>query len=541
MGVRETVREARLRWLNAREEKRLETPIVSDELDGSKSSSKPKHNTNGTEDNPINLDEDDSPPSNENNKKPSTKPIVLLDLDSDLDSDHQQRPTKKVKTSPPSRSSPIEAFYTPIAPQKDSVGFDTLFPNSVYKTYQFLMQIDLDLLVPAIMRRTSVAPEIFIASQDLFHQEQYKDLPIHRIDLQILGWRLHHSKFMVNFHQKGTLEKPEKYVQIVVMTCNLTPVEFAYTGSLFWRSPLLPLGDGPPVGFGADLDQYLRLYSDERIKSLSDELAKYDFSGVRASFIGSSPVKAPNQGFKKLESILSQYKLNRPSDKKKVVLASCSSLGAAYKALPVANMITHVLAPLAAGLKAPLAPGTESYKTAQKNGKFKPIIVFPTNRELAEAEGQGVAQTFIFHDPKPGSENYKLTQNLFYKRDIDKEIRSTRKYVVNHSKVYLASDDYTSSSLGVDIHCLSWVMVGSFNLSKSAWGLPTKIGCTGNNWECGVVLSPAHYEEDVIFKPVWNTNRVQTVGTLDNEVPIRLPFPFPILKSEADEVFTKQR
>ncbi|GMM33416.1 tyrosyl-DNA phosphodiesterase 1 [Saccharomycopsis crataegensis] len=615
-NVRETVRD---HWLKKFENqkgtisttagtKKRKIPEEPEKVDGATK----KVKTEGSLDKPIEIVDDISSSEQEQEQEQlqiggSDKVIVLSDSDDDDDEisfvtksssstsvtfEKAIEDINKLRAAPISPSnesqkmkSPIKMFRTPIVPQKDAVNMSELFPNTIYKTYQFSMQIDLAFLMPLIMKNTSECPEIYLVTQDLFHWDEYHNkYPkgcLKKVFLGLPKWTLHHSKMMINFHQKGTLERPEKFVEIVIMTCNLTPVEFSFMGSCYWRSPLLPyIGSAFPTttptqqntSFGKDLRDYLRLYHDVAIKSLATDLEHYDFSSVRASFIGSAPRKTTTVsrglGFPKLSTILDTWNLKHHDSTKPPlrILAHMSSLAGPYKESPVANILTHVLCPIISGLDFPLPEGTRSYKDAKRIGNFEPMILFPTESDIQNAEGDGVSGSFVFNMAGNGTPNYELTKNLFYKRDIENEKKNhlehyKDKFLNNHTKVYMCSDDYSeytgnNGDKSITFNSIKWVMMGSFNLSKSAWGIPPRNnrdgGWTGRNWECGVVLSPEHYRDvgetrKISFRPVWNTDEYsgQVLGSSltssshaqDLDIAIRLPFRFPVLKAKSSEVY----
>lgn len=91
--------------------------------------------------------------------------------------------------------------------------------------------------------------------------------------------------------------------QVIIHTANMIAFDWTNMTQAVWRSPLLPkLASNAPrensseeMGSGGkfktDLMNYLKAYDTKRIicKSLIAELAKYDFSAIRAALVASVP------------------------------------------------------------------------------------------------------------------------------------------------------------------------------------------------------------------------------------------------------------
>lgn len=109
----------------------------------------------------------------------------------------------------------------------------------------------------------------------------------------------HHSKMMILFRHDDT-------AQVIIHTANLIPKDWTNMTNGVWKSPLLPkmtvapnmAASSPedhPVGSGErfkiDLLNYLRAYDKRKItcKTLTDELAQYDFSSIKAALVASVP------------------------------------------------------------------------------------------------------------------------------------------------------------------------------------------------------------------------------------------------------------
>ncbi|KAF2002350.1 phospholipase D/nuclease [Amniculicola lignicola CBS 123094] len=106
----------------------------------------------------------------------------------------------------------------------------------------------------------------------------------------------HHSKMMILFRH-------DDLAQVIIHTANMIPKDWGNMTQAVWQSPLLPLlsssdvidraTDQPhPIGSGerfeVDLMRYIDAYGN-RLRELKTQLVRYDFSTIRAAFIGSTP------------------------------------------------------------------------------------------------------------------------------------------------------------------------------------------------------------------------------------------------------------
>lgn len=104
----------------------------------------------------------------------------------------------------------------------------------------------------------------------------------------------HHSKMLV-------LIRHDDLAQVIIHTANMIPRDWRNMTQAVWRSPLLPLRpstndlsekENHPIGTGkrfkVDLLRYIGAYG-WRLSELKSQLKNYDFSAIRAAFIGSSP------------------------------------------------------------------------------------------------------------------------------------------------------------------------------------------------------------------------------------------------------------
>jgi tyrosyl-DNA phosphodiesterase-1 len=126
--------------------------------------------------------------------------------------------------------------------------------------------------------------------------------------------------------------------QVIIHTANMIDRDWSNMTQAVWASPLLPLlsqippsqsdaTEVHPIGSGerfkVDLFRYLEAY-EKRLKPLITQLQDYDFSSVRAAFIGSAPsrqkpaaatpARATSFGWLGLQEILSCVPIAKSKD-----------------------------------------------------------------------------------------------------------------------------------------------------------------------------------------------------------------------------------
>lgn len=187
------------------------------------------------------------------------------------------------------------------------------------------------------------------------------------------------------------LFRHDETAQVIIHTANMTAKDWTNMTNAVWRSPLLPLLDesssaaseapesaafGSGHGFKSDLLRYLRSYDRHKriCKPLVDELARYDFSHVKAALVASVPGKHDANaqpetawGWAALKTRLQSITC-RPGDSEIVVqISSLGTLGAKDDWLQ-----NTLFDSLAAGGKG-----------AAERPRFK--VVFPTADEVARS------------------------------------------------------------------------------------------------------------------------------------------------------------
>lgn len=396
----------------------------------------------------------------------------------------------------------------------------------------------------------------------------------------------HHTKMLILFRR-------DNLAQVVIHTANMTPKDWTNMTQAVWRSPLLPLlprlSTTPslkerfyPIGSGerfkVDLLRYLDKY-EKRLAGLTKQLAEYDFSAIRAAFIGSTPSrqnpslaqpeKQTSFGWLGLQEIMSSIPVLRQEKAPHIVIqvSSIATLGTEPTWLTnfqsVLSRHGHV--------------ENESETSSAKESTFivkRPSIdeslnatfnvIFPTLEEIRTSL-DGYESGASIHTRIESAQNQKQLEYFkpllcHWKHlsttatsssgssqiDASSSInRALRGPAAPHIKTYIRFSD--------DEHkTIDWAMLTSANLSKQAWG--DEVNKKGEvwiqSWEAGVVVWPALFAEDAVMVPVYGQDmpehhNVDATGGLSEAgsssksktvVGFRMPYDLPLSPYREDEV-----
>ncbi|PSN69293.1 phospholipase D/nuclease [Corynespora cassiicola Philippines] len=310
----------------------------------------------------------------------------------------------------------------------------------------------------------------------------------------------HHSKMVI-------LIRHDELAQVIVHTANMIPKDWMNMTQAVWRSPLLPVQsetspplDVHPIGTGerfkTDLLRYLNAYG-KRLSRLVDQLVQYDFSAIRAAFIGSVPARekpaerAPTHtswGWQGLQEILSSIPSSNPkptSSPPNIVtqVSSIATLG------PSPTWLKNFQSALSCSSAAP--------NTLPKSTKPTFNIVFPTAAEI-RASLDGYASGGSIHTKIQSTAQRKQLEYLqpllchwnpsavsLGASSSAKARRAERGPAAPHIKTYIRFGDAERTHI-------DWAVLSSANLSKQAWG--DVVNKKGEVWvqsyETGVVVWP---------------------------------------------------
>jgi tyrosyl-DNA phosphodiesterase-1 len=327
----------------------------------------------------------------------------------------------------------------------------------------------------------------------------------------------HHSKMLILIRHDGC-------AQVIIHTANMISKDWTNMTQAVWRSPLLPfhaasaVSSGPyTVGSGdrflVDLLCYLGKY-EKRLRRLIDQLALYDFSAIRAAFLGSAPsrqvVSAADPttqtsfGWLGLQQILSSIPITAWTNTKKpphIVLqvSSIATLGAAPTWL---SHFQSVLSRLRTPQQFPSSMQPE----------FN--IIFPTPEEVRTSL-DGYESGGSIHIKVQSAQQQKQLQYLHpllchWKQpssssptaSTESRQEAHRGLAAPHIKTYIRFSDATHKSI-------DWALLTSANLSKQAWGdVTNKQGEVRiQSYETGVLVWP-----ELFVEPGYEASMVPTFG-----------------------------
>jgi tyrosyl-DNA phosphodiesterase-1 len=348
-----------------------------------------------------------------------------------------------------------------------------------------------------------------------------------------------------------------------------------------WRSPLLPLLSskssdnvsnesetttrliGSGERFQIDFLRYLKAYG-KRITSLTAQLLAYDFSAIRAAFIGSAPSRQkpaaakPSEqtsfGWLGLRETLSAIPIVDPDKTAStphivIQVSSIATLGAAP------TWLTHFQSVLSRSYtNTPPAkdhPSTFFSKLPCAPPPLPPTysIVFPTPSEIRSSL-DGYASGASIHTKLQSAQQQKqleYTHSLFCHWNAPSEQQrgeAHRGLAAPHIKTYVRFRDTTHKRI-------DWALLTSANLSKQAWGdvVNKKDEVWIQSWEAGVVVWPGLFGEEgkVAMVPVFGGDMPGEEDVEENDggsedaegiktvVGFRMPYNVPLHPYAADE------
>lgn len=478
----------------------------------------------------------------------------------------KQDSVKQPENHDKGKASPIKLLYNPSYDDdvEDKVNIDTikistlLGASNISQAFHFNFNIELDFVLSLFNPNMIVnkVPITFITGADILNNLNYDEETRHIISKfnlsQVIAslpnkFGTHHTKMMINFFDNNQV------VEIVIMTSNYTKLDFGGLTQMLWKSEKLPKGETNTVKgkrFKFDLLNYLKKYNKPRINKLVELLHDFNFLSVNVELLASAPGiydishlthDSETYGYGKLYQILKRNELlNNDPNKTTNFLAQVTSISYPFNisASQTSSIFSHLLCPLVFSAHQPfqiLPPGMRSSKNHQKLHNYKPHIVFPTVREIAASNcGFTTGQAVHFNYTKTHNHENQYEQNIkpyLYKWNSSpsQSIISGRETVTAHVKLFLCDNDDEWKTL-------KWVLMGSHNLSKQAWGSPKGSKYTSGNpnvyeiasYELGVVIVP---EEDEKLIPTYGTDKCDE----SKSVAIRLPFVLPPEKYGIDD------
>lgn len=432
-----------------------------------------------------------------------------------------------------SHNSPIRLFYSPSCDPNDNQ--DTVMLSeligigSLVETFQFNFTIDVRLFLSYLHPQFSSQRRkvTFVTGTPLYDQQEWgpdldklfgkfnitqvvADLPVR--------YGTHHSKMMVNFYDDDSCE-------VIIMTCNITKLDFGGLTQMCWRSERL-YKEKPGQGsasirgnrFKRDLINYIKAYKKRPLNELCERLKQYDFLKVNVDLVASFPgdYRLGNvgdddelYGYGKLYQVLKRNGClldNTDAKKHYRVLSQVSSIAypLTVKKTETSSVFTHLLCPLIFSLnskkKIPLIePGTKNATSHQLSHNYTPQIVYPSVEDVAANNvgfGAGQLIHFNYSTTKKHKDHYQQNINPYLYRWRPNGAKTTgREYTPPHVKLYMCDN-------GDNWQSIKWIMMGSHNLSKQAWG-----GGKGfRYWDNTDTYEVSSYELGVFVTPESSSN-----------------------------------
>lgn len=337
------------------------------------------------------------------------------------------------------------------------------------ETFQFNFSIDVEFFLTMVHSKFLRARRkiTFISGHEV--TTGFGQFNLDEVVVKLPRYGSHHTKMMVNFHDDASVE-------IIISTANITKLDLGGLTQMAWRSGRLAVGDTTTDKgnrFKRDIVRYLRHYP-QKIVKLADRLERYNFLDITVDLVASVPgsftvCDDPDHetyGYGGLYKVLRRNNLLLDGNTTHKVLAQVSSI--AYPMVTenykTCSLFSHLLCPVICGDVAMIAPGRTAAETHQKHHRYTPQIVFPTVNEISRSSVgyiSGLAVHFNYQSPLPVASQYKDNiRPYLYKWNSGP---TGRENVTPHVKIYAVDN-------GDNWKLLKWVMMGSHNLSRQAWG-----------------------------------------------------------------------
>lgn len=291
----------------------------------------------------------------------------------------------------------------------------------------------------------------------------------------------HHSKMIILF-------KHDETAQVVIHTANMLEKDWDHMTQAVWISPALPLsqdsqtaGQTPAVlGSGArfklDLLRYVKAYG-SKLKLLSEQLANYDFSEVKAALIASVPSYTKTSdllenawGHLALKNGLHHVNLQRSIPKLQSTAAHLVCQVSSIATLPATWLSDTIYS--AATPSSGTAAGTTISKAPTTS------IIYPTPTDLRDAI-TGYATGGSIHNKTATTAQQKQVSLLrpqlhrWGGQSPNTSNRAGRNFIPPHIKTYICYNSKpTTENPTPDI---DWALLTSANLSTQAWGTAPKL------------------------------------------------------------------
>ncbi|KAJ3106081.1 tyrosyl-DNA phosphodiesterase 1 [Phlyctochytrium planicorne] len=396
--------------------------------------------------------------------------------------------------------------------------------------YQFNYQLDLEFFFANVPTHNLDSTFHFIVHPLKGLREMVAQLGFancHFVFPQVEMYGTHHTKAMIIFYKNDT-------ARVVIHTANLVQKDWGKKSQGCWVSDILSKksqanGSYISSDFESDLLAYLTSYG-RPLEDLRALVKQYDFSNVRAAIVGSVPGRHSEHnkfkwGHLRMRNLLSEVPLSTRCRRSSSIVLQFSSIGS------LGNTNKWLVDEFGASLSRTSTSGL------MPNPPLK--IVFPTVEEVRDSNQGWSAGRSIPHNEKNWNDHSSYLRPLLHRW---KGNLAGRNDSMPHIKTFARVNE--------DSGDLSWLYIGSHNLSKAAWGTLQSNGAKLyiRSYELGVLLHPTLFKKSipeagssmVLFKNVVPSTLANiTFGRIrpqtDIVVPIRLPYDLPLTPYRLDQ------
>ncbi|KAK6498947.1 hypothetical protein TWF481_011518 [Arthrobotrys musiformis] len=348
----------------------------------------------------------------------------------------------------------------------------------------------------------------------------------------------HHTKMLVLFYHDDTAE-------VVIHTANMIPWDWSNMTQAVWRSPRLPLleddglerKEGVGYAFKEAFMAYVGAYG-FRTKGLVEQIVKYDFKAVRAVFVGHVPGDHPVSGAEnklfgwgKVKRVLGRVGRGGGHGVNKAGRVLYTVKGGGEIAMQCSSVATlgeayfdSVLYPTFStcrpgggqlnAFEALQKPSSSASASSRASSRPNFSLVFPTveNVRTSVLGWDGGSSIFLKSQKPTDKAQLKFLKPMLkvwgqppIGLSTGVLIEAERGKATPHIKTYnffsppridsKDSDTTDDEDLQSNNVAMDWAMITSANLSKQAWGNPTKgSGHTATSkiqsYEVGVLVHP---------------------------------------------------
>lgn len=220
-------------------------------------------------------------------KKRKTEVIVDVntDTDTDTDPDTDKDADKDADIDAVAMldlNSPFELIYTPSIEGVGTTLESLASHPDLISSYQFNFSVDVEFFLKHIHKNAN--PKVtFITGIEGLVSDVISRMQLYEVRAPLSDrFGVHHTKMMINLFPSS--------IEIIVMTANLTLLDFGGLTQMCWRSGRLKkLTSGIVVNntFQKDLSAYLQRYRLSTLNQLAQTLAQYDFSSIDVELFAS--------------------------------------------------------------------------------------------------------------------------------------------------------------------------------------------------------------------------------------------------------------